>query len=41
MSCVKILKLTLALGKFELEMDMYRLVMRYDSYIATKSNQLE
>jgi len=43
MSCVNILKLTLAkreLVKFELEMDMYRLMMHCDSCIATNSNQL-
>jgi len=41
--CVKILKLTLAKreqGKFEHEMDMYRLMIRCDNYIATNSNQL-
>lgn len=43
MNCVKILKLTLTkreLGKFELEMDMYRLMIRCDSYIAANSKQL-
>jgi hypothetical protein len=43
MSCVKVIKLTVAKreqGKFELEMDMYRLMIRCDNYIATNSNQL-
>lgn len=43
MSCVKVLKLTIAKreqGKFELEMDVYRLMIRCDNYIVTNSNQL-
>jgi len=43
MSCVKVLKLTLAKrkqGKFVLEMEPYRLMIRCDNYIATNSKQL-
>jgi len=43
MSCVTFLEITLAKreqGKFELEMDMYKLMIRCDNYIVTNSNQL-
>jgi hypothetical protein len=43
MSYVKVLKLRVAKreqGKFELEMDVYRLMIRCENYIATNSNQL-
>jgi hypothetical protein len=43
MSCVMFLEFTLAKRedrKFELEMDMYRLMIRCDNYITTNSNQL-